>query len=74
MASGKLQGLAQSEREAETVCATARAFGSEALAVSADIRRLDDCGQALIIDQRYRLQEYRQLLPPWWTYHEYQIA
>ena len=38
------------------------------------IRRLDDRGQALIIDQRYGLQEYRELLPPWWTYCEYEIS
>ncbi|MEH6568069.1 MAG: helicase C-terminal domain-containing protein [Halioglobus sp.] len=36
------------------------------------IRRLDDRGQALIIDQRYRLSEYRNLLPPWWTYQSFQ--
>jgi len=32
------------------------------------IRRMDDSGRALIIDQRYRQREYRELLPPWWTY------
>jgi DNA excision repair protein ERCC-2 len=36
------------------------------------IRRMDDHGQALIIDQRYRLREYRNLLPQWWTYQSFE--
>jgi DNA excision repair protein ERCC-2 len=32
------------------------------------VRRLQDRGQALLIDPRYGQQRYRQLLPPWWEY------
>ena len=32
------------------------------------IRRTDDTGRALLVDGRYRGSEYRELLPPWWTY------
>lgn len=36
------------------------------------IRQMDDRGRALIIDHRYRLAQYRNLLPPWWEYSNYQ--
>jgi len=32
------------------------------------IRSPRDQGSALLIDSRYALSEYRQLLPPWWEY------
>jgi len=32
------------------------------------IRRTDDTGRALLVDARYGSLEYRDLLPPWWTY------
>ncbi|MBT4519595.1 MAG: ATP-dependent DNA helicase [Halieaceae bacterium] len=35
------------------------------------IRGRDDRGRALLIDSRYSSREYRQLLPPWWTYRIY---
>ncbi|MFK8048564.1 MAG: ATP-dependent DNA helicase [Halioglobus sp.] len=36
------------------------------------IRQMDDRGSALIIDHRYRQAQYRDLLPPWWDYRQYQ--
>ncbi|MFT4822677.1 MAG: DNA excision repair protein ERCC-2 [Halioglobus sp.] len=38
------------------------------------IRQMDDRGSALIIDHRYRLAQYRNLLPPWWEYSNYDRA
>lgn len=35
------------------------------------IRRSTDSGRALLVDSRYAQREYRDLLPPWWTYHVY---
>ena len=35
------------------------------------IRHEDDRGSALIIDPRYRQAQYRDLLPPWWVYRDY---
>ncbi len=32
------------------------------------VRRDDDKGHALLIDARYAQPQYRNLLPPWWTY------
>jgi DNA excision repair protein ERCC-2 len=32
------------------------------------VRCLEDTGSALLIDPRYRQQQYRDLLPPWWEY------
>jgi len=34
------------------------------------VRRADDSGRALLVDTRYSRVEYRQLLPPWWSYAE----
>jgi DNA excision repair protein ERCC-2 len=34
------------------------------------VRTLDDSGTALLIDTRYRQQQYRDLLPPWWEYQD----
>lgn len=34
------------------------------------IRDTGDRGRALLVDSRYRQADYRQLLPPWWTYRE----
>ncbi len=36
------------------------------------VRREDDRGAALLIDARYALREYRELLPPWWSYRDWQ--
>lgn len=38
------------------------------------IRHEEDRGSALIIDPRYRQAEYRDLLPPWWVYRDYQVG
>ncbi|MEM1110739.1 MAG: ATP-dependent DNA helicase [Pseudomonadota bacterium] len=38
------------------------------------VRRSDDQGQALLIDQRYGSGQYRALLPPWWEYRENQAV
>ena len=35
------------------------------------IRRGADTGRALLVDSRYARREYRDLLPPWWTYRIY---
>ncbi|MFT5709375.1 MAG: DNA excision repair protein ERCC-2 [Halioglobus sp.] len=35
------------------------------------IRRGVDTGRALLVDSRYAQHEYRDLLPPWWTYRVY---
>jgi DNA excision repair protein ERCC-2 len=35
------------------------------------IRRLDDRGSALLVDQRFSQPEYRELLPPWWAYRNF---
>ncbi|MEZ5501778.1 MAG: ATP-dependent DNA helicase [Halioglobus sp.] len=35
------------------------------------VRRLEDSGSALLIDPRYRQRQYRELLPPWWDYHDW---
>ncbi len=35
------------------------------------IRRDADRGRALLVDSRYTQREYRDLLPPWWTYGAY---
>ena len=35
------------------------------------IRRGADTGRALLVDSRYAQREYRDLLPPWWTYEVY---
>lgn len=35
------------------------------------VRRLEDSGSALLIDPRYRQQQYRELLPPWWDYQQW---
>ena len=32
------------------------------------VRRLEDRGSALLIDPRYKQEQYRRLLPPWWDY------
>ena len=32
------------------------------------VRRAEDSGRALLIDSRYRERQYRDLLPPWWSY------
>ena len=32
------------------------------------VRRDDDSGHALLIDARYAQAQFRNLLPPWWTY------
>jgi DNA excision repair protein ERCC-2 len=32
------------------------------------VRGCGDRGRALLIDSRYRERQYRELLPPWWTY------
>jgi DNA excision repair protein ERCC-2 len=34
------------------------------------VRGSQDRGKALLIDPRYREQQYRDLLPPWWHYQE----
>ena len=35
------------------------------------VRSTQDKGNALLIDTRYRQTQYRQLLPPWWTYRHW---
>tara|TARA_R110002110_G_scaffold205066_7_gene417195 strand:+ start:343293 stop:345599 length:2307 start_codon:yes stop_codon:yes gene_type:complete len=35
------------------------------------VRRMEDCGHALLIDPRYADSQYRALLPRWWQYHSY---
>jgi DNA excision repair protein ERCC-2 len=37
------------------------------------VRTAQDCGQALLLDSRYAWPEYRNLLPPWWTYHSWLV-
>jgi len=34
------------------------------------VRGSQDRGKALLIDPRYREQQYRELLPPWWHYQD----
>jgi DNA excision repair protein ERCC-2 len=36
------------------------------------VRRAEDSGRALLIDSRYSERQYRQLLPPWWSYQAWQ--
>ncbi|MEM8563280.1 MAG: ATP-dependent DNA helicase, partial [Pseudomonadota bacterium] len=32
------------------------------------IRTVEDTGRALLVDSRYAQRQYRELLPPWWSY------
>ncbi len=34
------------------------------------VRSTSDRGRALLVDSRYAMAEYRDLLPPWWSYQE----
>lgn len=34
------------------------------------VRNHQDSGRALLVDTRYSSREYRELLPPWWSYRE----
>ena len=38
------------------------------------IRGSEDRGRALLIDSRYGERQYRELLPPWWTYRSWEEA
>ncbi|MCB2069152.1 MAG: ATP-dependent DNA helicase [Ottowia sp.] len=38
------------------------------------IRASDDRGRALLVDSRYGQRQYRELLPPWWSYCAWEEA
>ncbi|MEM1154091.1 MAG: helicase C-terminal domain-containing protein, partial [Pseudomonadota bacterium] len=38
------------------------------------IRTVEDTGRALLVDSRYEERQYRELLPPWWSYQSWESA